>query len=108
MWGPGFEPAGCNQESSEGYQTSDPPPLAASERHWLVEYGRRSRGWYLKLGDVGTRQYIDSNFSFVPVFVIILRDVFPDLSRCRADDRVGICVVIRLSAKNLNSERTFF
>src|ERR1035441_7375695 len=62
----------------------------------------------MKVRNIGTGRQGDVEFVHMGGILVILGDAFSDLCRGDADDGVGGGIVIRISAKDLDSEGSLF
>jgi hypothetical protein len=58
-----------------------------------------------KLRQICTGRKINPDLCFVHSLVVILSNPFSYFHRRGSDDRIEVCVVVRLPPKNLNPER---
>jgi hypothetical protein len=62
----------------------------------------------MKPGDIGTGVEVDSQLRFVSRFMIVLCDTFSNLTSGDSDYRVQVGVIVRVAAKDFDSEDALF
>jgi hypothetical protein len=62
----------------------------------------------MKLWEVRPGRQVDPDLTFVPGFMVVLRDSFTNLSGGSSNNRIEIGIVIRLAAKYLDPEGPLF
>ena len=76
---------------------------ACATKGWL-DFRRGMCRWENELGHIGTGREVNAKLGIVAGLEIILRNAFADLARGGADDRVGVGVVVRLTAEDLAAD----